>query len=75
MSELSEAIEDLAEARAAWKKALKAREYSHNWSGASINKQNHEIDKLLDSVKYFRAQVNSLSNNQGGVITSQISPQ
>lgn len=61
---LTQAQENLDAANAAYTRALNVKSYSVEGSRAKVN---HDIDKLLDQVKYWQKEVDRLSSGRGGI--------
>jgi hypothetical protein len=71
---LAQAQTALTAALAAYEKAVKAREYSHNGPQTEFSKQNQDIDKLTKSIDFWDNKVNELTSGNEGLIISQHAP-
>jgi len=72
---LSDAETGLANALSAMTKAVNSQGYSHSGAQVSISKQNQSIGQLQSNVDFWQNWVDKLSNNQRGVIISQVAPE
>ena len=52
-----------------------SREFSHTGSQVAFSKQNHELDKINDSIEYWDQKVQDLTPGNQGLIISQIAPE
>ena len=71
---LSQAETGLSNALDALAKAVNAQGYSQSGSQISISKQNQSVGQLQKNIDFWQNWVDKLSNNQRGIIISQVAP-